>query len=47
VDGADKLRDGIKVKLINRDPAASVNAASPPSGKERHQGKGSKNGNNE
>ena len=47
VDGADKLRDGSKVKLISRNLAASVDAASPPSGKERHQGKGSKNGNNE
>ncbi|MDD2661678.1 MAG: MdtA/MuxA family multidrug efflux RND transporter periplasmic adaptor subunit [Methylococcales bacterium] len=35
VDGADKLREGTKVKLIARDPASSSGEASPQPGKGR------------
>ncbi len=46
VDGADKLRENIKVKLIPRQSEASANDASPVPEKKSHQGKGRKNGNN-
>ncbi len=47
VDGADKLREGMKVKLVTREPApASDEAASLP-GKKIYQDKDRKSGNNE
>lgn len=39
VDGADKLREGMKVKLITRDPAPSTGEASSLLGKRHHQDK--------
>jgi membrane fusion protein, multidrug efflux system len=39
VDGADKLREGIKVKLITREPASSSDEASSLSAKKIHQDK--------
>ncbi len=45
VDGADKLRENIKVKLISRQSEAS-NDATPVPDKKLHPGKGRKNGNN-
>jgi multidrug efflux system membrane fusion protein len=47
VDGADKLRDNVKVKLITRGPAlTSDNLTSIPD-KKYHHGKGSESGNSE
>ena len=46
VDGADKLRENIKVKLISRQSGASANEATPVPDKKLHPGKGRKNGNN-
>jgi multidrug efflux system membrane fusion protein len=47
VDGADKLREGMKIKLVTREPApASDEAASLP-GKKIYQDKDRKSGNNE
>lgn len=46
VDGADKLRENIKVKLISRQSGASANEATPVTDKKLHPGKGRKNGNN-
>jgi membrane fusion protein, multidrug efflux system len=47
VDGADKLREGMKVKLVTREPApASDEAASLP-GKKIYQDKDRKSANNE
>ncbi len=46
VDGADKLRENIKVKLIARQSEASANDATPVPDKKLHPGKGRKNGNN-
>ena len=46
VDGADKLREGMKVKLITRESAPSSDVASPLPGKESHQDRNRKNGNN-
>lgn len=45
VDGADKLRDKMKVKLITRKP--EVDTASPLPDKKAHQGKDRKHGNHE
>ena len=46
VDGADKLREGMKIKLVTREPApASDEAASLP-GKKIYQDKDRKSGNN-
>jgi multidrug efflux system membrane fusion protein len=39
VDGADKLREGVKVKLITRDPAPSSDEASSLPAKKIHQDK--------
>ena len=46
VDGADKLRENMKVKLITRQSESAPEQAAPLSGKKFHQGKGRKNGNN-
>lgn len=46
VDGADKLRDGMKIKLITRGAAPATEGAAPLPGKEGHQGRNRKNGNN-
>ena len=45
VDGADKLRDGMKIKLITRD-AKPADVAAPLLGKDSPQGEHRKNGNN-
>ena len=45
VDGADKLRENMKVKLITHEPASSSNVVSLPN-KEIKQDKNRKNGNN-
>jgi len=47
VDGADKLRDGMKVKLITRVAAPATEGVSPLPGKESRRGGNRKNGNNE
>jgi multidrug efflux system membrane fusion protein len=47
VDGADKLREGIKVKLITREPAPSSDEASSLPVKKMHQNKNQSNGNKE
>lgn len=47
VDGADKLRDGMKVKLITRDAApAATGIAAPLPGPNSQQGGNKKNGSN-
>ena len=46
VDGADKLRDGMKVKLITHEAAPAAGVASPIPGKESHQGGNRQKGNN-
>lgn len=46
VDGADKLREGTKVKLIARDLAPSSDEAPPLPGNENHQGNNRKSDNN-
>jgi len=46
VDGADKLRENMKVKLITREPASSSNVVSLPN-KEIKQENNRKHGNNE
>jgi multidrug efflux system membrane fusion protein len=45
VDGADKLREGMKVKLITREPALTSDKASSLPEKKTHQDKIEKNGN--
>jgi multidrug efflux system membrane fusion protein len=45
VDGADKLREGMKVKLITREPALTSDKASALPEKKIHQDKIEKNGN--
>jgi membrane fusion protein, multidrug efflux system len=47
VDGADKLRESMKVKLITREPALSSDEASSLFGKKNQQYKGRRNGNPE
>ena len=42
IDGADKLREGTKVKLITKESKASNDLATPAPGKGNHQGKGRK-----
>jgi len=42
VDGADKLREGIKVKLITKESKATAELAIPATGKGNHQGKNKK-----
>jgi len=42
IDGADKLREGAKVKLITKESKASNDLATPAAGKGNHQGKGRK-----
>jgi multidrug efflux system membrane fusion protein len=42
VDGADKLREGIKVKLITKESKATTELATPAAGKGNHQGKNKK-----
>lgn len=46
VDGADKLREGMKVKLVTREPAPASDDASSLSGNKIHQDKDRDNGNN-
>jgi multidrug efflux system membrane fusion protein len=46
VDGADKLRDGMKVKLITHEAAPAAGVASPLPDKESHQGGNRQKGNN-
>ena len=46
VDGADKLRDGMKIKLITRDAAPAADIAAPLPDQENHQGGNRKKGNN-
>ena len=46
VDGADKLREGMKVKLITREPETSSDEAHPLTNNKIHQDKGRKSGNN-
>jgi multidrug efflux system membrane fusion protein len=45
VDGADKLRDGMKVKVISREPAPSSEEDSALPGKKNYQDKDQKSGN--
>ena len=42
IDGADKLREGIRVKLINKESKASNDLAISTAGKGTHQGKNNK-----
>jgi len=42
IDGADKLREGTKVKLITQESKASKEQLTPVAGKGSHQGKGRK-----
>ena len=46
VDGADKLRDGMKVKLITHDAAPAAGVAAPLPAKESPQGRHRRIGNN-
>ncbi len=46
VDGADKLRESMKVKLITREPVPSSDEASSLPGKKIHQDKDRNSGNN-
>jgi len=39
IDGADKLREGAKVKLITKESKASNELTIPAAGKGNHQGK--------
>ena len=47
VDGADKLREGMKVKLISREPTPSSDEVSPLPANNIHQDKDKKTGHNE
>ncbi len=42
IDGADKLREGSKVKLITKESKANKDQSTPAAGKGSHQGKGRK-----
>ncbi|MFI3155408.1 MAG: MdtA/MuxA family multidrug efflux RND transporter periplasmic adaptor subunit [Methylococcaceae bacterium] len=46
VDGADKLRENMKVKLITRQSESAPEPSAPLPDKKSHQGKGRKSGNN-